>query len=98
MLASLLMMAAAAAACPVERAEYRLRDQPATSLRFIARDTAPDWPSGLRATSTWPASTLWGGVRWRCVLPHAASNSDGRRTRISSSKKFRKVITPSRFS
>lgn len=49
MLASLLMMAAAAAACPVEQAEYRLRDQPATSLRFIARDTGPDWPSDLLA-------------------------------------------------
>lgn len=49
MLTGLLMLAATAAACPVERAEYRLRDQPATSLRFIARDTGPDWPSGLLA-------------------------------------------------
>ncbi len=49
MLTGLSMLAATAAACPVERAEYRLRDQPATSLRFIARDTGPDWPSGLLA-------------------------------------------------
>lgn len=46
----MLPLAAAAtiiAACPVERAHYRLRADPTVTVAFHAIPAAPDWPSGL---------------------------------------------------
>ncbi|MEE7559737.1 hypothetical protein HH299_08520 [Xanthomonas sp. Kuri4-2] len=46
--ALVLVTTLAGPACPVERADYRLRGAPGTTLHFIARDT-PGWPSNLLA-------------------------------------------------
>lgn len=80
MIGLVLAAALATTACPVERAQYQLRDDPAVSAGFVAVASGPAWPSqlALRLHSARSGRAYWflpwnGGSDGR---QHLASTTD----------------------